>query len=166
MRPLVVLLVVAIGCASSAPALDKATIGRLTFGAPSGWEAHDLSNPQRAMWQWIPGDHDNNEGKESLVVIRSDRPTMAKATTSQLQRLLREAQPHESTFATPSSFTTRHGYRGVRIEGEFSAATARYRRIHAVFVDGTATVNVIYTARVLDRERFDAVLDSFYREEA
>jgi len=134
---LVVALSLSSGCASSSPSLEKASIGNLSFGTPSGWTSRDVSNPQRKMFEWSPAD---NERKESLTVIRSDRPAMAKASQAQLQHLMRDAQRAmpEATFSAPLSFTTRHGFQGVRIEGSFTApvAGARYRRIHAAFVDG------------------------------
>ncbi len=158
-------LSLAFGCASSSPSLDKASIGSLSFGTPSGWTTRDVSSPQRKMFEWSPTD---NERKESLTVIRSDRPAMAKATQAQLQHLMREAQRAmpDAAFSAPISFTTRHGFRGARIEGSFTppGSSVRYHRIHATFVDGSALINVLYTSRELDRESFDAVLDSFFRE--
>ena len=160
-----VTLSLALGCASSSPSLEKVSIGNLIFGTPSGWTSRDVSNPQRKMFEWSPAD---NERKESLTVIRSDRPAMARATPEQLHHLMREAQRAmpDAAFSAPISFTTRHGFRGVRIEGSFTppGSAARYRRVHAVFADGTSLVNVLWTARDLDRESFDAVLDSFFRE--
>ncbi len=106
------------GCASSSPSLEKASIGSLSFGTPSGWTSRDVSSPQRKMFEWSPTD---NERKESLTIIRSDRPAMAKATPVQLQHLMRDAQGvmRDASFSAPISFTTRHGFRGVRIEGSF-----------------------------------------------
>lgn len=160
-----VTLSLAFGCASSSPSLEKASIGSLSFGTPSGWTSRDVSSPQRKMFEWSPID---NERKESLTIIRSDRPAMAKATSVQLQRLIRDAQSAMpgATFSAPISFTTRHGFRGARIEGSFTppASRVRYHRIHAMFVDGTAVINVLYTSRELDRESFEAVLDSFFQE--
>lgn len=159
-----ILLALMAACSSSGPALDTATIGSLSFGVPSGWERKELSNHDRAMAEWTPA-ADDNERKEALTVVRTERPAMAKATPRQLQRSLADAQRHLplGTFSAPTSFTTRHGLRGVRVEGQFvpPGRGTPYRRIHAVLVDGTALVNVLYTARELDRESFDAVLDSF-----
>ncbi len=160
-----IFLTFALGCASSGPSLDKASIGGLAFGTPSGWTSRDVSSPQRQMFEWSPAD---NERKESLTVVRSDRPAMAKATPAQLQHLMRDAQRAlpDASFSAPISFTTRHGFRGVRTEGSFTppGSSLRYRRIHATFVDGTALINVLVTSREIDREGFDAVLDSFFRE--
>ena len=168
MNRLAVLAATLIGCSSSGPSLERASIGSLAFGTPSGWAKRDLSNRQRAMFEWAPSS-DDNERKESLTVVRADRPATAKSTTEQLQRFLADAQHGMAgaTFSAPQSFTTRHGFRGVRVEGDFiapQAAAVRYRRIHAVIVDGTSLVNVLYTARGPDRENFDAVVDSFFRE--
>jgi hypothetical protein len=154
-------------CSSSGPALDKASIESLGFGTPSGWARRDVSNAQRAMFEWTPS-ADDNDRKESLTIVRTDRPATAKSTPAQLQRMLGDAQRKSprSSFSTPTHFITRHGFQGVRIEGEFlpPGRNARYHRIHAVLVDGTKLVNVIYTAKDPDRESFDAVLDSFFRE--
>lgn len=168
MNRFILFAVATMGCSSSGPSLEKATIGRLTFGTPSGWAKRDLSNPQRAMFEWAPST-DENERKESLTVVRADRPATAKSTQEQLQQMLAGAQRGMvgASFSAPHPFTTRHGLRGVRIDGDFvvpQAAGARYRRIHAVIVDGTSLVNVLYTAREPDRETFEAVVDSFFRE--
>ncbi len=168
MNRLAVLVTVFTGCSSSGPSLERASIGSLAFATPSGWAKRDLSNRQRTMFEWAPS-ADDNDRKESLTVVRADRPATAKATAEQLQRFLAGAQRGmaAATFSTPQSFTTRHGFRGVRVEGDFmapQAGGARYRRIHAVIVDGTSLVNVLYTAREPDRENFDAVIDSFFRD--
>lgn len=168
MNRLAVLATIVIGCSSSGPSLEKASIGSLGFGTPSGWAKRDLSNRQRAMFEWAPS-VDENERKESLTVVRADRPATAKSTSEQLQRFLADAQRGMTgaSFTAPQSFTTRHGLRGVRVEGDFiapQAGGARYRRLHAVIVDGTSLVNVLYTAREPDRENFEAVIDSFFRE--
>lgn len=168
MNRVAILITTMIGCSSSGPSLERGSIGSLVFGTPSGWAKRDLSNRQRAMFEWAPT-ADDNDRKESLTIVRADRPATAKSTTEQLQRFLSNAQRGmpSASFSAPQSFTTRHGFRGVRIEGDFVApqvAGVRYRRMHAVIVDGTSLVNVLYTAREADRENFDAVVDSFFRE--
>lgn len=166
MNRLGVLAIVA-ACSSSGPSLEKASIGNLVFGTPAGWERHDVSSPQRAMLEWRPS-ADDNERKESLTIVRADRPATAKATPAQLHEMLIAAQRRMpgAELSAARSITTRHGFHGAVIETSFvpPGSTARYRRVHAVLVDGTAMVNVLYTARDPDRASFDAVIDSFFRE--
>ncbi|MBA2538142.1 MAG: hypothetical protein H0V17_00780 [Deltaproteobacteria bacterium] len=153
-------------CSSSRPALDRATIGLLDYGVPSGWSSRELSTPQRVMVEWRP-DPDDNEHKESLAILRTDRRAVAKSPPH-LKTLLEDAQQAlpGSKFDRSIGFTTRHGFRGVRVEGELVSHGTQYRRIHAVLVDGDgdSLVHVLYTARELDRERFEAVVDSFAKK--
>jgi hypothetical protein len=53
---------------------------------------------------------------------------------------------------------------GSKIEGSMVVNEKTYHRIHAVFVDDTSLVNVIYTAKDLDRENFDAVINSLRKK--
>lgn len=156
------------GC-SSEPALDRATIGNLEYGVPSGWSSRDLSQWERTGIEWRP-DADDNEHKESLIILSTERPAMAKATPGYLGKLLGDAQ-HTlpgAVFSRPTAFTTRHGLAGVRVEGDLvpTSQGKTYRRMHAVIVDGGSLVHVLYTARELDRERFEAVVDSFAKKGA
>ena len=71
-----------------------------------------------------------------------------------------------ATLVHPTSFVTKNGFSGIRVEGEFVPPNKEtpYRRLHAVVVDGGSLVNVIYTAKQLDHESFDAIVDSLSRE--
>jgi hypothetical protein len=158
------MLYLAAACSSSSSAVERATIGSLAFDAPGGWTRRDLSTHQRAMVEWRPADH---EREESVAVVRVERPALAKGKDSQLERLLQEAQANlpRGTFGQPARFSTKHGLWGVRIEGELvqPGQTVPVHRLHAVLVEGTALVHVIYTARELDREAFELVVDSMRR---
>jgi hypothetical protein len=116
------------------------------------------------MFEWTPSD---NAHKESVDVFRVARAAAAKSPTDRIERFLVEAQQKllQGRFSAPSHFTTRHGLKGVRIEGEFLPPnqTNKYQRLHAVLVDGTSLVHVIYTAREADRENFELVVSSFGR---
>jgi hypothetical protein len=144
-----------VACASSDPPLEHATIGSLEYGAPSGWVSRDLSGRNLPSFEWTPLD---NEHKQSITIVRRERPIAS--SSRQLGALVASAQP-TGRFGAPNQITTKSGLRGVRIEGAFARGSTTYHRIHAVLVDGSSLVHVIYTAREPDRETFDAVVDSF-----
>ena len=158
-----VLATLASTACSSSPSGDPATIGNLTYVVPSGWSSKDLSNPQRAMFEWTPPPADN-EHKESVVVIRTERAALAKSATGHVTRLLEDAQKNlpGGTFGPPASISTRFGFHGAKVEGKFTPAgqTVTYRRIHAVLVDDKHLVHVVYTAREADGDHFETVLES------
>ena len=150
-------------CTSSAPSLDPAKLDKLDFGVPSGWTSRDLSL-QHLVVEWRPvGD---NERKESLVISRVDNPAYtAEKSRPHLKRELVAAN-HElpgAAFGVPRAFVTRSGLFGLRVDGSFTppAQTATYHRTHAILVEGTALVHVLYTARDPDRDSLEAVLDGF-----
>jgi hypothetical protein len=159
-RPLLLGLAI-VGCSSSGPSLDRASLGRLEFAVPAGWSSHDRSNKLASMIEWTPSDSDD---PASLVVLRGERASVA-SSPNHLPSLIRAAQAQlpESVFQPPTRISTRFGLSGVRIEGDFRPdhQPTTYHRIHAVLVDGASLVHVIYTAREPDREAFDAVVESF-----
>ena len=158
-----ILTLAAVASCSSGPSVDRATIGSLDYSVPSGWNHRDLSTNQRTMVEWTPTD--NEDAKESVTVIRTDLPAIAKAGPGYVEGLLGQAQTSlpDGQFSSPAPFTTTHGFRGVRIEGDFvpPGQAQRYHRIHAVVISGSALLHVVYTARVADRESFEIVVDSF-----
>ena len=156
------------GCGSSGPPLDRQPLaGGLDVGVPTDWSVHDFSTRDRTTIQVTPTPDDDEHG-ESLLVTRAPRPAQAKASQARLGRWLVEAQRKlpEATFGHPTSFTTKNGFSGLRVEGAFVPPNKQtsYRRLHAVVVDRDSLVNVIYTAKQLDRETFDAIVDSLSRE--
>ncbi|MEO8698735.1 MAG: hypothetical protein ABI867_01795 [Kofleriaceae bacterium] len=168
-RALAVLLLVAASCASERKT-ELATLGNLSFDVPSGWNSRPLSDQRLTIMEWTP-DTSVNDSKESLVIIRTQsRPAITKAGPSQLVRLLGEAQTGlaKSAFTKPTRLRNPHGFVGARIEGSFvpQGQTAPYQRLHGVFVDGESLLHVIYTARTLDREAFETLVDSLHRKGA
>lgn len=152
------------GCASSGTSLESAKIETLDYSVPSGWTSRNLSVFQRPTFEWKP--EGDNERKESLVVSRVSLPALTvEKNRGYLRRNLVEAsnQLPEARFSSPTSFVTRGGLRGMRVEGSFKppSQAGSYHRTHAVLVDGTSIVHVLYTARDPDREHIEAVLDGF-----
>ena len=161
MKTTVLLLLLSVGCAASGPSLDRATISTVTFGVPSGWSSKDLSTPSLQMLEWTPP---YNDRPESLSIIRREMAAISKHH-DRLGGLLLKAsgQLDHATFKRPDRISTKHGLVGARIEGSFVPAgqLTPYQRIHAVLVEGTHLVHVIYTGQELDREVFEAVLVTY-----
>jgi len=161
-------LALLVGCGSSGPSLERTTLtSGLELGVPAGWSVHDFSSSTATAVQWTPSPSDDEHG-ESLLVTRVERPAHAKAPRAQLGQWLAEAQRKlpQAAFGHPIPFVTTNGFSGVRVEGAFVPPNKEelYRRLHAVIVDGTSLVHIIYTAKQLDHESFDAIVDSFSRE--
>ncbi len=154
------IVTLAAACSSSS-STDRATLGTLTYEVPSGWVSKDLSRSPRAMVQWTPSD---NERKESVTIARVERAAPTRFKANDLVRLLDDAQKNllGGKFDTPTRFTTKSGFDGVRIEGSFTPPGRKqpYHRIHAVVVDGSSILTVIYTAHEPDREAFETVIES------
>lgn len=157
-------LALAAGCSSSEPSGDPAMLGSLAYTVPSGWASKDYSTRQRAMFEWAPAG-DGNEHKESVDVFSSERIALAKDGGGRIEKLLQTAQQKlpNGKFGAPQHFTTRYGFQGVRIEGEFTpiGQSSAYKRIHAVLTVDGSLLHVVYTAREADRENFELVVDSF-----
>jgi len=153
-----ILALALLGCGGSGPNLDQTAVSNFDLGVPHGWVKKDFTTRSRQMLQWTPED---NDGKESIVIVRADRPSGAK---SDLGSLLAKAQHSRFAFLKPTTFETDNGVVGSKIEGSMVVNEKTYHRIHAVFVDDTSLVNVIYTAKDLDRENFDAVINSLRKK--
>ena len=149
------------GCASSSSA-DTAKLETMDYVIPSGWTSRAIASPHGSMVEWTP--QRDNERKESLVISRVANPALAlERNRAYLTRDLvgaNRALP-DARFGTATSFLTRGGLRGQRIEGSFTPVgqVQRYQRLHAVLVDGTSLVHVLFTGRELDRDQTDDVLD-------
>ena len=146
---------------SSGPSVDRATLGNLEYAVPSGWSSRDLSTRGRSIVEWKPSGGDD----ESITVVRAEGPALAKRP-ARVRKLLEEAQHGlpSGSFTNPNPLTTRSGLRGFRVDGTFTpyGQTEPRQRIHAVLVDKKALVHVVYTAREVDRETFETVVDSFF----
>jgi len=155
------LVLVLASCASS-PSLDTAKLETLDYVVPSGWTSRPLASPHGSMVEWTP--QRDNDRKESLVISRVANPALAlDRNRAYLTRDLigaNRALP-EARFGAATSFVTRGGLPGLRVEGTFTPAgqAQPYHRLHAVLVEGTSLVHVLFTARELDRDQIDDVLD-------
>lgn len=111
MKALIFVLVTLAGVAcSSSPAVEQTLGADLTYVVPSGWSSKDFSNHQRAMFEWTPPS-DDNEHKESIVVLRTERAALAKSEGNRITRLLEDAQNNlpGGTFGRPTQVATRFG---------------------------------------------------------
>lgn len=112
------------------------------------------------MFEWTPSD---NEKKESISIIRREMAAMSKHHDRLGSLLVKaSAQLDHAKLHKPARISTKHGLVGARIDLSFVPAgqTTTYQRIHAVLVEGTHLVHVIYTGHELDHEVFEAVIDS------
>jgi hypothetical protein len=164
------LLLGVLASCGSPPTAQLATIDDLQYAIYTDWESRDHSTRQRQQIEWTPNE---NEGKESISVLRTARPGVTSGGSlrgiERVEQLLDQAQRSlRGQFSRPARFRTQHGFAGVRVEGEFlpPGRSDRYRRIHAVLVDGDALVHVIYTARKPERRVFDIVIESLRRRGA
>jgi len=170
MKRFLLLTLAIAGCAASDASLARPTLaGDLGIDVPAGWTVRDYSDTARTVLQWTAPTENDRRGA-SVLVVRVERSALARGTLDELGRWLFDAQRRlpQSSFKAPIAFVTANGFPGIRVEGEFVPPNrhAAYRRLHAVIVDGTSLVHVIYTAKQIDRENFDEIVDSFAREGA
>lgn len=155
------------GCAASASLEQPTLAGNIEIRAPTGWSAHDYSENAHTVLQWTAPPDDDARGT-SVLVARVERSPLANVTDMELGQWLANAQQKlpRASFGKPIPFVTGNGFPGVRIEGEFVPPNrhAAYRRLHAVIVDNTALIHLIYTAKQIDRGNFDAIVESFSRK--
>jgi hypothetical protein len=149
--------------------LEVANIGGLQYAVPAGWKSQDQSEHQNKIIVWRPSD---NPRKESIALIRSkELPALVKGDFGHIEQFLAEAQKSSSdgTFTAVTRFKTNRGLVGARTEGDLvpdAASHTTYRRMHAVLIDGTSLVHVLYTARNPNPKTFRLVLDSLIRKDA
>lgn len=147
---------------------EPAKLADLTFDAPD-WQRLDSKSPGHAIARLAPAD---NERKESISIIRTElQPTLRDAGPAELEKVLVEAQQTLPSVkvGAPTRFSTHVGLRAIQVESDFvpRGASGTYHRVHAIVVDGTALVHVLYTARDPDPDlkAFHLVLDSIRRGE-
>jgi hypothetical protein len=141
-------------------AREKAQLHDLSFDVPLGWQRIDKAHPGLETAEWRPQDTENY--KESITVMRTElAPAVAKAGEPALEPYLRAAQRSlpDIHMLDVKHVATSKGLTGVRVDVDYvpPGLKDRYRRSHAVFVDGTQLVHVLYTARHDDAD--PAVLD-------
>ena len=166
MRASTALIVALCGCAGSVGAeLERHKLGDLEYGVPEQWQSIDQSEHQTKIIVWRPAD---NSSKESIAVMRTRALPAIASSEDHLSQFLADAQTRlpQARFAPVALVKTARGLTGVRVEGDFvpDGVTDSYHRIHAVVVDGTSLVHVLYTAREPNRETFNVVLDSLMRK--
>jgi hypothetical protein len=139
----------------------------LGYDVPADWTSDDHEARGLSTSVWTPPVNDH---KESISIVRNDRrANVASADLQTIERLLVEAQPPGAELSVAHPILTRSGLRGVQLESSFvpSGFARPYHRVHAVLVDGTTLVNVMYTARDADPklEAFELVMSSIRHEE-
>ena len=167
MTPRLLLVFALCSCGSSAE--PPASLGDLRYAAPPSWQQHDINDRERLIARWVP---DDNVNKESISVIRTQlRPTLKSAQAPAFESLLAEAQKTlpNGHVSAPTMLRTSKGLSAIRIDADFVPAGLRasYHRVHAIVVDGSALVHVMYTAKTPDPDLkiFHLVLDTIHREE-
>jgi hypothetical protein len=160
-------VVLAAAAACSSGDTQSAKLGDLVYDAPSDWHSE---SPQRSTSLWVPED---NVAKQSVEIIRAEiEPALAKTGGSGIEPLLVQAQGElrQAHVGTASQFTTKRGLLGVRLDADFvpDGATRKYHRVHAVVIDGTTLIHVLYTAVMPDPDlkAFEMVLQTIHRGEA
>ena len=167
----IVLVAMISACASSSVETQAAKLGNLAYDAPADWHHTDTHEPRSTTATWVPTD--NNERKESLIVIRSQLdPALAKAGAPEVERLLAAAQrelPQLSLSKTTTQFVTDHGLTAMRLEADFVPVgqKSKYHRTHIALIDGATLIHLIYTSPDPDPEQraLISVLQSIHHEE-
>ena len=162
----VALLFAANGCGDSHS--GEELLGPIAFEVPPTWHRTDTHGRTTASAVFAPA---MNGRKESIAVIRTELgPIAEKYTPSMLSNLLLQTQSSfpRANVAPVARVSTAGGYTGARVEVDYvpPGRTDRYHRVHAVLLDGTALIHVMYTAASPDAEIavFQRVIDSLHEE--
>jgi len=164
------LCITACGASQDAPlSSESATLGDVRYDAPAGWKHSRLREGSRLVARWVAP---NAEDKEVVSVIRTElRADKRSASLDDVQAMLAEAQrrlPHAHA-SVPRRFKTHEGLDAIEVTVDYVPPEQResYHRVHALVIDGSALVHVLYTARTSDPDlrAFELVLDSIHREE-
>lgn len=147
----VMLVSLAAGCdESSGAGAQLVELGPLVFEVPLDWQRHDSARPGATTAMWTP---QTNDRKESVTVIRTDRPDSAvgkpSVTTVQQQLVTAQQALRNARIARVQPVTTAHGLAGAQVELAYrpSGVERDYRRVHVVLVEDDATlIHVLYTA--------------------
>lgn len=160
------LAIAAIGCGGSGT--REESLGPVAFEVPTKWERTDTHGRGTATAMFAPV---ANANKESVAVVRTELgPIVEKYTPEMLSSLLLSAQSSfpRSKTSPVARFTTERGFAGMRVEVEYvpPGRSERYHRVHALLVDGTALIHVMYTAATPDAELvvFQRVVDTLREE--
>jgi hypothetical protein len=160
------LLAAATACARDIHRIAPVHVSGLGFDMPGDWNEHLMTQQGVVTATWSP---DDNDRKESMTVIRTKRsPLVAADGGDALAKLLARAEHTDSSKV--SAVATPTGFKGVRVDVDFNPPgnLSSYHRVHAVLLDGTDLVHVLYTAQRPDRALsvFNGVLSSIHHEES
>jgi hypothetical protein len=137
-------------CQGSDDDHQHATVGRVGYDVPVGWQRTDLGARESV---WTPPE---NARKESVTITTAELdPALAQAGPSALEDLLLRAQGtlHGAKVSAAEEVATSHGLRGFRVAIDFAPlgdARPHYTRIHTLLTDGKTVVHVLYTAATPD----------------
>ncbi len=155
-----------IGCGSTG---STAELESLEFEIPASWQRTDTHVGTTATAVFEP--EGPNPAKQSITVIRAELgPIATKYSTQQLAGLLEAAQTTlpQGRTSRLAPLATERGLSGLRIEVDYVPAGLgrRYHRIHALLMDGTALVHVLFTAvePAADQAVFQRVVDTLHEE--
>jgi hypothetical protein len=149
---------------------QPAKLGDFSYQAPAGWTQTKSKGWHSVSTTWTP---DNNDQKESIVVIRTQIDSaLGQAGAEAIKKKLLAAQrelPQVQVLGSPIDFHSDGGFAGVRVEDNFIPAGAKYQyhRTHAVLVEGTDIIHVLYTAEQPDAEEraLHLVVNSLHKSE-
>ena len=144
-------LALAAGCGGGA---DRAELASLSFEAPRAWQRTDTHGNGSVTAVFTPGD---NARKETVTIIRTELGPIAKHySTATLTQLLAGTQTglRDARASAITRVSTESGLQGLQVVVDYvpSGLARSYHRIHAVLLDGTALVHVLYTALAPDPE--------------
>jgi hypothetical protein len=158
------------GCLRTSNDVQPGQLGNLHFNAPLHWTHTDSNARSQPTSVWVPEDNPN---KESVEIVRAKLgPGLSDHDLPGLESALEHAQIGlpEVRVGSPTSFLTARGRMAVMVPVDFvpHGASQRYRRLHAMVVDGKSLIHVLYTAAVADdsASAFQTVLQSIYSEGA
>lgn len=145
----VVVTTLATACNARLASIQHVAFAHLAFDVPGDWSHYDTSHRGVATEVWSP---DSNGDKESLTVIRTELATIAvRPDPESLSTLLTQAQTSlpDAQVSNATPVKTHSGLWGARVDVDYvpRGLRDRYHRVHAVFVDGTSLVHVMYTAK-------------------
>lgn len=168
--PFLLVALASASCLRTSSEVQPGQLGDLHFLAPLHWTHTDSNARSQPASTWTPEDNPN---KESVEIIRAKLgPALDEHNLPALESALEQAQVSlpDAHVGRPTSFLTARGRLAVLVESDFvpRGASQRYRRLHAMVVDGKSLIHVLYTAAVADDSAaaFQTVLQSIHSEGA
>ena len=161
-----VVVALAASCSNRMPGVKHVHVAQLGYDMRDDWQKDIATQRGVVTTVWTP---EENDHKESVTVIRTDRsPAVASRAGETLSHLLARAEHADASHVAP--VFTPFGLAGARVDTTFTPPNvdATYHRVHAVLVDGTSLVHVLYTALEPDETLtvFTGVLQSIHHEES